>query len=1089
MRLRNPLRRTESLRSPQAHLRCETLEAREAPAANLLGINLSGVEDWSTDRMFADAMMSARRPSDFRTHEGAPPIDANGWPTTDASFVVWHGIDKMNGTYRLSFTGQADVTTSWGATTIRNKSYDSATNTTTVEIIYESLNGAGLLLNFANTRRTPASPLNSGVTNVKLMRPIVPGSTTSYDPSVTFTQPLKDLVNNFSVVRMMDNTGSNGAAGLNGVWANRRTPSYASQAAVGAARGMAWEYAIQFWNETDRDAWVNIPFPADDNYVTQLATLLKNTLEPGRRIYVEYSNELWNFHGGFPGQANRDAAIAEVQANPNSPLNFDGIYPSRDPNGYELGKRRIALRAVQISNIFRQVFGDAEMMTRVRPVLMSQLGWAAGWLAGELDYIEDYFNNPTYQATPRPVSHFLYGAGGSAYQDPDWSIGNNITVDQIFATMPYNFTTAVQQDMDWVAAFGLKRIAYEGGPALDNIVNNQGVPTSTLNAAWADPRMRTELVQNHNAWSAAGGDLLMYFASTGGCQWGMTFDCFTPVTQKMLGIADLNASQAAPATYGKLAPVDLIRDDFRIPYWPGNIGDLRANSITQQWNGAIFRVDSAGTFSVRATATSSSGGRLEIVVDGRSVGTIDVPASGDTATIPLGTLEPGVHGIIIRAVAGSFGLSRVSIVAGTPLLPPNAPTNLSATPASWSSIQLAWTDQSDNETAFVLERATNPTFTAGFQSSTLAANTTSHTDTGLLASTTYYYRVRATNAAGSSAYSNVASATTPAAPGSNGLAAIYFDNKDFTGPYITRTDPMLDFYWTGSPATGIGGDTFSVRWMGRVQAIESGTHQFRTFSDDGVRLWVNGRLIVNNWTDHASTYNMSSLVTLTAGQRYDIRMDFYENTGGALARLEWKRPGQNTFQFVPQSQLYPLMGGPVLFADSFDFGFGNWGPASGSWGIVSSYGGRSRVSRAANNGGESLSLATTTWTNYTMAAWVNLNNLNGGLGIIGRATDKTHYYELEVKRDALGNPSWFLNVRDGGTTTTLASGLLSYSAGTWLRLRLTMIGDTLTAESSTDGENYTQLGSATDSRYTSGRVGLRAWNSAGYFDDVVVQGG
>ena len=385
------------------HLRCEPLEGRELPAANLMGVNLSGVDDWSTDRMFADAMKSSRRPSDLRSHLGTPPIDANGWPATDASIVVFHGIGNMNGTYKLSFTGQADVWTSWGAASIVNKVYNSATNTTTADLIYFPRRW---LRTAPQPRQHPTDPRRADQHRRhehQADAAALAGLHRQLRPVGHVHQPLKDLVSRFTTVRMMDNTGSNGAAGLNGSWANRRPTSYASQISPGhPSKGMAWEFAIQFWNETDKDAWVNIPFPADEQYITQLATLLKNNLEPGRKIYVEYSNELWNTWGPFPGMANHDAAVAEVRANPNSPLNFDGIYPSRDPDGWELAKRRIAFRAVQTSNIFRQVFGDAEMMTRVRPVLMSQLGYTAGWLAGGLDFIEDYFNNPTFNASSAP---------------------------------------------------------------------------------------------------------------------------------------------------------------------------------------------------------------------------------------------------------------------------------------------------------------------------------------------------------------------------------------------------------------------------------------------------------------------------------------------------------------------------------------------------------------------------------------------------------------------------------------------------------------------------------------------------------------
>ncbi|HEY9421917.1 MAG TPA: PA14 domain-containing protein, partial [Thermoanaerobaculia bacterium] len=138
----------------------------------------------------------------------------------------------------------------------------------------------------------------------------------------------------------------------------------------------------------------------------------------------------------------------------------------------------------------------------------------------------------------------------------------------------------------------------------------------------------------------------------------------------------------------------------------------------------------------------------------------------------------------------------------------------------------------------------------------------------------------------------------------NGLNATYWDNRDFTGATVTRVDPRIDFDWgTGSPATGIGVDTFSTRWTGKIQPKVSGTHTFYTVSDDGVRLWVNNVLVVNNWTDHAPTEN-SGTISLTAGQRYDIRMEFYESAGGAVARLLWSAAGVAK-EVVPQSQLFP----------------------------------------------------------------------------------------------------------------------------------------------------------------------------------------
>jgi hypothetical protein len=144
----------------------------------------------------------------------------------------------------------------------------------------------------------------------------------------------------------------------------------------------------------------------------------------------------------------------------------------------------------------------------------------------------------------------------------------------------------------------------------------------------------------------------------------------------------------------------------------------------------------------------------------------------------------------------------------------------------------------------------------------------------------------------------------------NGLSATYYDNADFTGTAVTRVDPVIDFTWgVGAPATGIGADTFSVRWTGQVEPPVSGTYTFYTQSDDGVRVWLNGQQIINNWTDHGSTEN-SGTIALTAGLRYDIRMEFYENGGSALARLSWSSGTSVPKAVVPSSRLFPTAAPP-----------------------------------------------------------------------------------------------------------------------------------------------------------------------------------
>ncbi len=140
----------------------------------------------------------------------------------------------------------------------------------------------------------------------------------------------------------------------------------------------------------------------------------------------------------------------------------------------------------------------------------------------------------------------------------------------------------------------------------------------------------------------------------------------------------------------------------------------------------------------------------------------------------------------------------------------------------------------------------------------------------------------------------------------SGLVGNYYPNKTLTGDPVLNRQEAVNFEWgLGSPASAVTADNFSVRWEGRVEAPVTGTYAFSTVSDDGVRLWVNGTQIVNNWTNHFPMVNTGSQTfDFVAGQKYDIKMEYYENTVGATAKLQWSYPGQTT-QPIPQNRLYP----------------------------------------------------------------------------------------------------------------------------------------------------------------------------------------
>jgi hypothetical protein len=185
----------------------------------------------------------------------------------------------------------------------------------------------------------------------------------------------------------------------------------------------------------------------------------------------------------------------------------------------------------------------------------------------------------------------------------------------------------------------------------------------------------------------------------------------------------------------------------------------------------------------------------------------------------------------------------------------------------------------------------------------LPQGTASYKPTGpLVAETLYYWRVdefdgKATHKG------DIWSFTTAKAGG--GVKGQYFKGMNFESLVLTRIDPQINFNWgdPGGPDPSVGNDQFSARWTGEVEAAFTETYTFYTNSDDGVRLWIGGQQLVNNWTDHGTTEN-SGKIDLVAGNTYSLQMEYYENGGGAVAELRWSSP-RTPKQLIPQAALSP----------------------------------------------------------------------------------------------------------------------------------------------------------------------------------------
>jgi hypothetical protein len=139
-------------------------------------------------------------------------------------------------------------------------------------------------------------------------------------------------------------------------------------------------------------------------------------------------------------------------------------------------------------------------------------------------------------------------------------------------------------------------------------------------------------------------------------------------------------------------------------------------------------------------------------------------------------------------------------------------------------------------------------------------------------------------------------------PGANGLRGEYFSDPELTNLALSRIDTNVSFNWGAeAPADGVGADNFSVRWTGQVVPRYSESYTFYTLSDDGVRLWVNGQLLIDDWIRHTISERQGT-IELQAGQPAELRLEYVEYDANAIVRLRWSSPSQPKVT-IPQRRL------------------------------------------------------------------------------------------------------------------------------------------------------------------------------------------
>jgi len=487
-------------------------------------------------------------------------VDSKGWPAVDAQYVVdfrpvaeWsNDIDDpeeyridVSGTWKCSMNGQASVSAVAGGS-IQNLNYDAGENFTSFEFVVPQGSHGFFLINFTNTRRTSANGLNTGFTNFKMLRP-------GYDnDNDLFHAPFLALFDsvNFEAIRYMVFTGSNGSdpdypAQIE--WSNRKLPDDAAQVdlpAINKLEGACWEHVIDIANRTSTDPWINVPVSASIDYVTQLANMLNEQLNPGLKIYVESSNEVWNSAPGFE----------------------QTLYNSQQASALGLSDiQNHARRTIELAEIFESVFGTGSLNNQVRINLCYHKPMLKWSVVPMLEYIRDQHGTP---------SDYLWALGCQTYFSGGHESGESIA--DILEDCRESITSQIDETggvneagrRQWIAtaaAWNLPGgfVSYEGGP------DHGGGSTENIgNIILAERNVGMYEIMQYNlkdAFIDLGASLAMQFTLTSsysryGC-WGLSDDVSVPHRNyKMSAIQDL--------MHGTANTEDIVQSGLKIKVYP-----------------------------------------------------------------------------------------------------------------------------------------------------------------------------------------------------------------------------------------------------------------------------------------------------------------------------------------------------------------------------------------------------------------------------------------------------------------------------------------------------------------------------------------
>ena len=461
---------------------CLPFERIHAQESRPIGLNLNGVVDYSPELVFVDAFKMAREwipfePGSSVWDSGVDiPLGTNGYPL---EIPYDNGIDPPqavrallyfseetyfpSGSYHLIVSGTGHINL-WGAA---SGSFDCP-----VDTYVEVDNNAGIGISIDITESQASDPIHD-------IRFIMPGFDDTYEAE-PFNPAFLSLLGDFETLRFMDWMMTNNSPLIS--WEDRNTPDYYTQT---LSTGVSYEYIVQLCNLLHKNAWICVPHQADDNFITEMARFFRDNLDPDLKIYVEYSNEVWN---GIFDQSIYAGDMGAV-------LGYSG-------QPWEQGWQYYAKRTADVHHIFETEFEDDSRLVKV-VASQAAVSWISNYI---LEKYEDPFYNPSgVQADALAIAPY-FGAG-LADNIGDEGLSATITVDEILDSLEQSLNESflwMDEQKAVADEHNVELIAYEGGQHLVSYFYTDEDFTQKLTDANRNERMEDLYCQYFDYWYNSG---------------------------------------------------------------------------------------------------------------------------------------------------------------------------------------------------------------------------------------------------------------------------------------------------------------------------------------------------------------------------------------------------------------------------------------------------------------------------------------------------------------------------------------------------------------------------------------------------------